>query len=115
MRNEFKDLKKALSEMEMHLERINNEIDEENDASKNALLCVEQKKMCDDIKDFICNVYAKKVFDFYNPKKPKLVRCLTKEVFTWDEAFGSDFSKIPSSLRESLVGLVEGSGKYKLK
>ena len=115
MRIDFKDCETVLREKETLLKCINNRLDEERDTTKKMELEAELKLICAEIKTFLCDVYARRVFEVYNVKKPKLVRRLTKEVFTWDEAFGSDFSKIPASLRESLVGLVKGSGKYKFK
>ena len=114
-KSDFKEFKKTLYEKEARLKHINDSIYEEHDLKRKKELEAESKRMCADIRRFLCEVYAKKVFDVYSLKKPKLVRRLTNEVVTWDDAFGTDFSKIPASSRESLVGLVEGGGKYKLK
>ena len=115
METNIKKCKKILQEKEDSLQKLNAMLADEVDQQKKDCLQMEIKKMCDEITDFICNIYAKIVFEIYNPKKPRLVRRLTKEVFTWDKAFGDNFEAIPLSLRESLVGLIEGSGKYKFK
>ena len=115
MGNNIKKYKKILKEKDLRLKKLNEAIEAENDLRKKQELEMEAKALYVEIESFVRNVYAKAVFDLYSPKKPKLVRRLTKEVFTWDEAFGDNFDKIPLSLKESLVGLVEGSGKYKLK
>lgn len=75
----------------------------------------EVDKKIREIDEFVENIYARDVFDKYNKKKPDLVRNKTGEVVPWDTAFGTDFSEVPSSLRHSLVGLIEGSGRYRFK
>lgn len=69
-----------------------------------------------EIDDFIENDYAQSVYEFYRVGKPDLIRKLTGETVSWEQAFGSgDFGTIEKSLRHSLVGLVEESGRYVLK
>ena len=68
-----------------------------------------------EIDEFVENIYARDVFDEYSKKKPNLVRNKTGEVVSWDIAFGTDFNEVSSSLRHSLVGLIEGSGRYRFK
>lgn len=87
--------------------------------------CPKQKKMLKlaenvdcinaETEEFILNTYAKAVFDYYSHAKPLLVRGTTGETITWDEAFGIQFDEVPKTLRYSLVGLVEGFGRYKIK
>ena len=115
MEASIRKCKKVLKEKEDYLKHLNSMLMREDDESKKSVLNIEIKKACKEITDFVCNSYAKVVFEKYNPKKPRLVRRLTKEVLTWDEAFGNNFEAIPLSLRESLVGLIEDSGKYKFK
>ncbi|MDI9243201.1 hypothetical protein [Fusibacillus kribbianus] len=59
--------------------------------------------------------YAESVFAYYVKKRPALIRIKTGEIVTWDDAFGNSFEKVSKSLRHSLVGLVEGGGRYKIK
>ena len=68
-----------------------------------------------EIDDYIENTYAPAVFEYYNKKKPTLVRVRTDEKYTWEDAFGSDFSKYDKALKHSLVGLVENTGRYRVK
>jgi len=70
-------------------------------------------KKIEEIENFITNVYAKSIFDKYSKKKPKLICKKTDEVIDWEEAFGSEYDKISKSLRHSLVGLIEGGGRYR--
>lgn len=64
---------------------------------------------------FVESEYAKKIFELYNKKKPLLIRLKTNEIISWKDAFGSEYEKIPTNLRHSLVGLVEGGGRYRIK
>lgn len=59
--------------------------------------------------------YAHSVFDYYSVKKPILIRIRTGDAVLWTEAFGDDFDKTTKGQRYSLVGLVEGGGRYRLK
>lgn len=68
-----------------------------------------------EIDSFIENDYANAVFQYFAKKQPDLIRIKTGEVVSWDDAFGTDFDNVTKSLRHSLVGLVEGDGRYKLK
>ena len=67
------------------------------------------------IRSLIENDYSQAVFNAYKDEKPPLIRILTGETVTWDDAFGDDFEKISRSLRHSLVGLVEDPGRYRFK
>ncbi len=59
--------------------------------------------------------YSQSVYERYSPKNPKLISTSTEEVVSWQEAFGSSFEAIPKTLRHSLVGLVEGYGRYRFR
>ena len=79
------------------------------------IIARELDKISVDIDDFIENEYAQAVFEYYNKKKPTLVRIRTDEKYAWEEAFGSEFDRIEKTLKHSLVGLVENTGRYKIK
>ena len=68
-----------------------------------------------EVSSFLENEYAAEVFRYYSSRQPDLIRKSTGDVVTWKEAFGEDFNNVPKTLRYSLVGLVEGSGRYRLK
>ncbi|MBR4256093.1 MAG: hypothetical protein IKQ18_02925 [Clostridia bacterium] len=68
-----------------------------------------------EVDDYIENTYAPAVFEYYNKKKPTIVRVRTDEKYTWEDAFGSDFSKYDKALKHSLVGLVENTGRFRVK
>lgn len=78
-------------------------------------LCNELDAASSQIDDFIENEYALAVFTQYSKKRPKLIRISTDEVYEWEAAFGTDFSKIEKGLRHSLVGLVEEPTRYRFK
>ena len=59
--------------------------------------------------------YAQAVFDHYSEKKPLLIRIHTGEETQWLDAFGDSFEKTTLGQRHSLVGLIEGGGKYRFK
>lgn len=63
---------------------------------------------------YLENEYAAEVFRYYSAKQPNLIRRATGDVVTWKEAFGEDFDSVSRTLRHSLVGLVEDSGRYQL-
>lgn len=73
------------------------------------------EKLVNEIDQFIEGEYSKAVFDYYVKKKPQLIRIRTGEEFSWDQAFGNSYANISPSLKHSLVGLVEGGGRFKLK
>lgn len=75
----------------------------------------EAAKLVDAIDTFIEGEYSEAVFNYYKGKKPKLIRNATGEEYTWDSAFPETFDEVSKSLRHSLVGLVEGGGRYRLK
>jgi len=59
--------------------------------------------------------YSRTVFDHYSEKQPVLIRVHTGEEVRWIEAFGESFDKTTPGQRHSLVGLIEGGGKYRFK
>lgn len=59
--------------------------------------------------------YSRAVFDHYAVKTPCLIREHTGEEVQWEEAFGNLFDQTTPSQRHSLVGLIEGGGKYRFK
>lgn len=67
-----------------------------------------------EIDELVEGCYSEAVFRHYKDKQPTLIRIMTGEKVSWDDAFGDSFDKLPKSLRHSLVGLVEGGGKYTL-
>ena len=62
---------------------------------------------------FVENIYARDIFNKYSKRKPKLICNANDEITSWDDAFGKDFDKLSIGLRHSLVGLIEGGGKYR--
>lgn len=68
-----------------------------------------------EIDRYIEEEYSAAVFSYYQPKAPDLITIQNGEVITWEKAFGHDFRNVSKSLRHSLVGLVEGEGRYKFK
>ncbi len=75
----------------------------------------EADKLVNEIDNFIEGEYSEAVYNFYKEKKPMLIRNSTGEEYTWDQAFPESFEDVSNSLRHSLVGLVEGGGRYCLK
>ena len=67
------------------------------------------------INEFVEGRYAEEVFRYYQKKQPTLIRIHTGEEVAWRDAFGDSFESVSKSLRHSLVGLVEGGGRYKIK
>ena len=89
------------------------------DNSKNAM---ETEKHQDELRvldqefdEFVCNVYARAVFEEYAHRNPELVVASTNEAVAWNDVFGIDFDKLSKLRKFSLVYLIEGGGKYKLK
>ena len=78
-------------------------------------LCNKLDDISAKIESFIEKEYSEEVFRVYSKKKPKLVRISTDEVFTWEDAFGTDFDKLEKGLKYSLVGLVEKPTRYRFK
>lgn len=111
-KKELKELygqKKKLDSKYEHFKEINME-------SEQVKILEEQLKVVSaEICDLIENDYAEAVFNEYCTKRPDLIRVRTGETISWNEAFGSDFSKVTKSLRHSLVGLVEEPGRYRIK
>ncbi len=67
------------------------------------------------IKELVEGRYSEEVFYYYKKKKPTLIECHTGKEVSWENAFGGSFESVSKSLRHSLVGLVEGGGRYRLK
>ena len=67
------------------------------------------------IDDLVEGDYSRAVFDHYSRKEPLLIRSHTHEEVQWRDAFGESFDKTTIGQRHSLVGLIEGGGKYRLK
>lgn len=65
--------------------------------------------------DFSKKVYALDIFNYLNVKSPKLIDSLSGENKTWTEAFGDNFDSLSDGLKSSLIGLMEGGGKYRFK
>ena len=59
--------------------------------------------------------YSRAVFEHYSQKKPLLIRDFTGEEVQWSNAFGESFDQTTIGQRHSLVGLIEGGGKYRFK
>lgn len=91
------------------------ELQEEYNESKN----VEVKRKIDEITVqidlFIAHVYGKEIFEYYNKKKPKLVRIKNDQIETWEDVFGDEYELLSKAQQHVLLGLVEGDGKYKFK
>lgn len=77
-------------------------------------VCREIEKSEDEINIFIENQYAKDVFERYVKQKPQLIRNKTKQLISWDEAFGDDFNELGTNEKNALVGLIEGQSKYQI-
>ncbi len=67
------------------------------------------------INELIEGKYSEEVFRYYSKKKPVLIRIHTGEEISWADAFGDSFESVSKSLRHSLVGIIEGGGKYRLQ
>ena len=67
------------------------------------------------IKELIEGRYSETIFQYYKKRQPMLIRIHTGEEVSWKDAFGESFEAVSMSLRHSLVGLIEGGGKYRLK
>lgn len=67
------------------------------------------------IDDLVEGDYSRAVFDHYSQRKPLLIRSHTHEEVLWQDAFGDSFDKTTLGQRHSLVGLIEGGGKYRFK
>lgn len=114
--NPFIKYSKKYKEMYDQLFKLQDLLAEENtDSIKAKELSYSVDKLMCEIDTFVEEEYAKKVFDVYRNKKPELVFVVDGRIVGWTDAFGEDFEKIPKTLRHSLIGLVEGSGRYRLK
>ena len=67
------------------------------------------------IDDLVEGDYSRAVFDHFSRRKPLLIRSHTQEEIRWQDAFGDSFDKTTIGQRHSLVGLIEGGGKYRFK
>lgn len=116
----FERYSKQLKHLYEEEDKIYNELSlaEENNESSSFInnLKNNYNKIVVDKDNYIENIYALAVFDYYNKSKPKVIRIRTNEEVSWNDAFGDSFDKIPKLKRHSLVGLVEEDhGKYLLK
>ena len=88
---------------------------EEGDENIQALPGNELDSLINQIDTLIEGNYSKAVFDYYAPRKPLLIRERTGEEIQWTDAFGDSFDKTTPGQRHSLVGLIEGGSKYRIK
>ena len=87
---------------------------ENGDEDVQALPGNELDSLIKQIDSLIEGDYSRAVFEYYSSKKPLLLREHTGEEIQWTEAFGESYDKTTPGQRHSLVGLIEGGGKYKL-
>ena len=87
----------------------------ENEEDTQALPGSELDTLIRQIDDLVEGDYSRAVFDHYSRSKPLLIRSHTQEEVQWQDAFGDSFDKTTLGQRHSLVGLIEGGGKYSLK
>lgn len=115
-RKPFKKYQQHYNKLYAQLYRLQEQLDEvETGSSRAKQLDVEICNVNEEISGFVENTYALAVFEYYKKKQPELIRVSTGEQMTWDAAFGSSFEAVSRTLRHSLVGLVEGDGRYSLK
>lgn len=105
----FKHLKKELAGLYKQKHKL------ESEDTKNAAVVKELDQVITEIDELIEGRYSKEVFQYYAKIQPALIRIRTGEEVTWKEAFGDSYDVITKSQKHSLVGIVEGTGRYKLK
>ena len=105
----FKKYTKELAE----LYAKKHELDNQDDGQ--ILPGSDRDNLINQIDSLIEGDYSRAVFEYYSKKQPVLVRNRTGEIIFWKDAFGETFENVSKSLRHSLVGLVEGGGRYRLK
>ncbi len=99
----------ASIQAQLDYENAEDNIDPELDKYETILKKAEQEE------DSYSDLYAKKIFDFLKNIKPVLIRKRSNQKVPWDEAFGTDFSKLSNEVKGSLVALVEeDGGEYRL-
>jgi len=111
----FKRYQKQYKELYAQLFNLQDRLNDSEDAQSKKQLEAAVEKLQKEIAIFIEDEYAKAVFEYYSRKQPKLIRESTGEVVKWKDAFGNSFEAVPRALRGSLVGIVEGGGRYRLK
>lgn len=67
------------------------------------------------IDELIEGEYSLAVFTCYAKKQPLLIRVYTGEQIQWVDAFGMSYDRLTLGQKHSLVGLIEGGGKYRFK
>lgn len=80
------------------------------DDSSNA----ELKKAIKEANEFGENVLAKKIFEVFKEKKPRLYDARDNVYVEWDDHFGSDFDALGEGERIDLIGLLDGDNVYEL-
>ena len=87
----------------------------ENTEETQALPGSEIDEMIHQIDELIEGDYAQAVYNYYSRKKPLLIRIRTGEEVKWQDAYGESFEKLNPGQKHSLVGLIEGGSKYRIK
>ena len=105
----FKKYRKELASLYERIEKI------EKEDNAQVLPGSEIDNLINQINALIEGEYSKEIFDYYSKTEPVLIRIRTGEEISWKDAFGNSFQDVSKSLRHSLVGLVEGGGKYRIK
>ena len=72
-------------------------------------------KIFAEMEDFSYNVYAKVIFEEFNPIKPLLRYVWEKDKYIkWEELIGNDFEKCTENQRKTLVNMIEQDRPYQL-
>ena len=105
----FKQLKKELAELYKKKHLL------ESEDMNQGHIREELDRVSADIEELIEGRYAEEVFQYYLKSRPILIRIRTGEEISWNDAFGESYDEITKSQKHSLVGLVENTGRYRLK
>ncbi len=84
------------------------------DYSKIVKIAIELEDVEREKEEFV-EEFAKIIFDYYSKRKPELIRNVDNKKVNWDEDYGCEYDRLSKALKESLVGLFDGDGRYRLK
>ena len=107
--------KKKYAEYEQQKQNLYILIDGAKNAKDEAKQQQKLRYLLQEFDEFVCDVYARYIFEECAPNSPELIVVSTNEIVSWNDVFGTSFEKNSKLRKFSLVYLIEGNGKYKFK
>ena len=78
-------------------------------------LCLAIEEKDKEIDRYVESEYSKAVYEYYTSQNPMLIEESTGRDIPWSRVFDEEYERMSGTIRHSLVGIVSGEGRYRLK